>query len=303
MLNLAPIKYSKVFKFDGGPIEKIIWSQTEIFKNVIGYEASAYLCSELRPQSIPLNKIYGNPDGTGSDQFQSAACYKAISEALERWAYYETALGKQSEEFGFDLDPSTNGLAAYPGLSQYSVKKFAYFEALERWAIGKWWSEQLGSSEIYNSEDISFIEIFNNNKASVVICWFKFTNCENQELVAYGFAASGNIEKALLKAQIELFRNKHILQLYYKNRSRPELNHLNIQEKRLIWFSANEGYNQFLEKIRRTQKLSVKNQVPIEILSKKLNGPWSQFSQVCRVLFKDQNLFYTDESNLNIFSF
>src|ERR1035437_876327 len=51
--------------------------------------------------------------GTGTDYSLSMARIKSICEAMERWALKIHSLG-DCGSYGFNIDPSSTGLAAYP---------------------------------------------------------------------------------------------------------------------------------------------------------------------------------------------
>src|SRR5690606_18440018 len=80
----------------------------------------------------PNFQLYSNWDGTGSDIYLKLSFYKAVSEALERWCYYSVC---DDDKYGFDLDKTTNGMAAFPSIFTKTVRENARFEAFERWSI------------------------------------------------------------------------------------------------------------------------------------------------------------------------
>ncbi len=274
MLGLAPIKYRNVLNKDGGPIAKLTWSKVKIYSNLDGYEASCCLRDELRKQAV-THKLYANVDGTGSDVHKNIACYKAISEALERWAYYETLARGNLAEFGFDKDPSTSGMAAFPGITKKTVAKLAHFEALERWALVQWWKGNLAAERL-KQDEIESLAITLPGHGVVCISWL-----ENQGKWAYGFACANDFRGAFSKAQIELSRNVHVLSKFDGS-----IADLDLQEKRVLYFSSSEGHDTFLSVVENSTRRHTSLD-PKLILNKEIPGPWGQYCTVWRCLFDD----------------
>ena len=96
-----------------GPVASVHLSQLPIFGHS-QCQANAFLSPGLITGK-PHQTVFGNADGTGSSTDPAVAKHIAISEALERWAFFETQ--RESEtKFGFDHDRSSNGMAAYTSL-------------------------------------------------------------------------------------------------------------------------------------------------------------------------------------------
>eukprot|EP01031_Cornospumella_fuschlensis_P015064 gene15064-18400_t len=93
MFSLAALNYREILTRDGGPVERVSSGSLDVLGRS-EHQANAY----LRPRLIrgkPSLSVYGNADGTGSNRSAQVARHMAISEALERWGFYETS---QSEE-------------------------------------------------------------------------------------------------------------------------------------------------------------------------------------------------------------
>jgi len=285
---------------NGGPVERLLWSPAQISFDLQGYEASCHLRSDLRPTDLIENKLYGNPDGTGSDKYKSTACYKAVSESLERWAYYAVGVSLQSKIYGFQIDSSTNGMSAFPGFTKQSARSTATFEALERWALTEWWSGKLCTKQ-FKTNNITFIEILIPNIGSVVIAWMPVPALKN--VVAYGFAAAKTTVGAFTKSQAELFRNIFVLERHTKNSKSVQMSDLNIQEQRLLWFSTEAGHQNFLDKVNGSLNSLVKNIAPSFILDTEIIGPWSQYTTVWRCLFKLSVSHHDYNHDVNFFFF
>lgn len=285
IVNLAPLFYRNILEQDGGPINEIIVSKAEITQSRNGFEAACFLSKSLTIDfSNEKNYIYGNPDGSGSDIYKSQAIYKSISEALERWAFFSVVNSKTADQFGFDLDSSTNGMAAYPCVFTNKVKKIAFLEALERWALIEWWAGNL-ATQWGTEKNISYIKIMFNTNV-VVICWCDISNKNNKK--AYGFAADVNFNSAFAKAQIELFRNIFVLEKFFKDNNDIQINgmDLGIYEKRLLWFASFEGFSLFKSKVDFSNKLKSNLINPKLIVNKEIVGPWTKYARVWRCLFE-----------------
>src|ERR1043165_8125555 len=106
MLSLAALRYRNVLAAHGGPIDRI---ESGVFP-VCGrrmIQANARLSVGLTPRRE--RSIYSDADGSGTHPRASVARHMAVSEALERWAFHWTATSALAPQFGFDVDPSSNG--------------------------------------------------------------------------------------------------------------------------------------------------------------------------------------------------
>lgn len=279
-INLAPIKYSKVLKEDGGPIERIAVREISQFGSP-AFEAYAYLMPALRSPDNDDKKVYGSSDGTGTSPNRAHAVYMAISEALERWAWYKSLTSTPSA-YGLSADSSTNGFAAFPGLGKWPARRRALNEAVERWSVCAWWESKLGHREISGDglpPGVSAILLDGTYpQIHTVILWLK-----NGALVTYGFAASDSEEKAIKKALIELDRNQKVLSSFVGDvKSLTSRN-----ERRLAHFSG-AGFQQFA---RRVSEVSPsKAAIAALAFDGPVSGPWSCYAHVWRCAF-DQTDF------------
>lgn len=300
MISLAPLKYRSILADAGGPVQKMLSAEIAGSNGKTSYEAAAYLKLELRPDDLIENKLYGNPDGTGTDNYKSIACYKAISEALERWAYYETCNGVSHNNYGFDIDPTTTGMAAFPGLTKNAARSIAFQEALERWALVEWWLGNLQSTSV-STTHLPNLVITIPNVGSVAIIWQQLQ--EFADVTAYGFAGGKNIKQAISKAQIELDRNIFLLNNYFRNSNRMDVNQFHIQEQRVLWFASPEGHNSFLNRVSDSQQKSEIIHIPELILDQSIDGPWNSYATAWRCLFKATTPFAANENRLDFFMF
>mgnify|MGYP001562072349 CR=1 FL=1 len=86
--------------------------KAEILTGETLFEAICSLNKNLRPDWVSKSDVYNNRDGAGTSKYKNIAVYKAISETLERWAFYVVADTKDAKKFCFDINPSTAGMAA-----------------------------------------------------------------------------------------------------------------------------------------------------------------------------------------------
>ena len=272
ILNLAPFKYRKVFEKDGGSIGKLEFVHKEIRSDESGYEVGAYLIGEhlhpLRKGPFSSNES----DGLGSHKLKTVASYKAISEALERWAYYATVDSAEREKFGFHIDHTTTGMAAYPSLLKNEVRHIAYAEALERYALESWWAGELPARRKVYKKDIEAFEIMSfNSYKSIVVLW---THCPFRGDCAYGFASGADFEEACLKAEVELWRNLELLQ---KDA---------FHQERLKFLSTPEGHQQFVDNFKYSEQLYSVPAAPRLLVDQEIIGPWSKYTTVWRCLLE-----------------
>jgi hypothetical protein len=290
-MNLGPWKYRKILSSEGGPIRKIevVCLTSPILKKV--YEAYAELDPSVLSFSLVKDlKVYGTADGSGTALYQNLARYKSISEALERWAFYETAVATKTDRFGFAVDCSTSGMAAFPGLTYREASDNAFYEAIERWALCAWWEGKLPASGLPSSEFHSGIEInvspllgslsiSRGRSISVVVLWSKLSD---QDRVCYGFSCASTLEKAIQRASVELDRNRRVLS------ELPPLSEVTeVGEKRLLFFSVSEGNERFMDQVNRSLSAnSTISSPPKLVANEAIPGQWTRYCKVWRCLLE-----------------
>jgi len=280
MLNLSTLTYRNIYESDNGPISELSIKEISTIAGEKYFEAYAHLNSNLLCEASS-NRIYGNSTGTGSSKTKQVACYKAISEALERWAFFASTNDSTKSIYGFDVDPSSNGMAAFSSFLKLDARKSSEAEAIERWALAAWWEGELAHRSIDLSlntdKEIRCIEIlsgFSKFKSVVV-----FYHDSQTKLSCFGFAASENFNKAVRKALVELDRNYRVLS------SEKNINsQLSTQEQRLSYFATSEGYSLFSDRVNHVVK--AKNNWPEPILSREIKGEWSKYATVWRTVFR-----------------
>src|ERR1700690_2489091 len=106
MINLASFRYRKIMAEAGGPVERLAMTDTTVL-GVRQFQANAF----LRPDLIAwraAGQVFGEAAGTGTADSPMEARFKAISEAVERWAHMAMLTSPERDRYGFDVDPSSN---------------------------------------------------------------------------------------------------------------------------------------------------------------------------------------------------
>lgn len=276
-LSLAPLRYNNaVFeKF----FESITTRSHRLLDGTQVFTANVYLKSELVPSWKPKNQLYSVCDGSGTSKYKNEAIYKAISESLERLAFYQN---HDNPKYGFDIDCSTNGMAAFPGLFKSHVRKLAFYEAVERWSLQMFWKGSLPLEKLETLEgEAAFHFLIPFSGISSVLVYRDMVLGEKRRRV-YGFAASSNIYRARMKARIELDRNFEVFSLARS----LDMEKLNLQEKRLIYFSEEAGVRSFNEAYSEALKCKRIASKPRVLIDSPIVGEWSMFCDVHRVLLE-----------------
>lgn len=293
MINLAPIKYLNLpsLKF---PFEEIIHYKIKLLNQEENFETAVRLCKKLKNSEIHVSKIYSNYDGAGASRFKNHSLYKAISEGIERWAFYESSEGELEKKYGFDVNPSTCGMSSLPELFPFWVRKLAKEEAVERFSIHAFNRKNLPVQELPSKiENLRIFRILNNINDCEVVMLSYF----NGKFYVYAFSCKKTIENCLAHAFVELARNERVLTRFYENPI--SMNNLELSDKRLVFFSTEDGNLEFLEKIKSCPK-SIK-ETPKLILDKEIKGPWSKYAITWRYLFADS--YDLESSDLKYFMF
>jgi hypothetical protein len=280
--SVGYFRYAMLADRPSGPIESLRLSRFSLADGESLYQATASLSQDLIPKWRNRSVVYGSSTGTGTGDTKREAIFKAISECIERWAFY---IYSGSSDYGFDIDDSTNGMACFPGLTSYTARKNAFLESVERWALRAWWTGALGLEVIpkpgLNALDISVFKIKTEiGLPEVVILHAKRKSSVKGRLFhSYGFAAGINLAEAIRRAMIELSRNIEALDCFYDRTEMVQVEDAN--EYRLLYFSSNEGNSDFIERT----KICIGDSVRFKLqLDEKISGPWGKYTTVWRCL-------------------
>jgi hypothetical protein len=293
VLSFAPFKYRNVFAGKGGPIQRVENAGTLDIAGRPETQVNAFLRPELSAGKMG-HAVYGNADGTGSATSAAVAQHKAISEALERWAFLTVHNSGDAEKYGFTHDRSSNGMAAYPGM-KYQARAAALGEALERWALISWWSGHLEATThtLPGYEDFTAVRIQHGRPGEVVILFRKTAS----GMYSYGHAAGKDLDSAAGKAAVELARSEFVIG---RHRAKGALGIIsNFMERRSVYFSTPEGFAEFDERLKRRAD----KPMPVwrTIYDGEIPGPWSKWATVWRhcvempthaFLKKEENFFF-----------
>lgn len=286
MISLAPLRYARVLKADRGPIDRIEYTRLVLGGRGV-YQANAFLSDRLNLQR-PGNRVFSAADGTGTHESGMVARYKAISEAIERWALYYLLQSGHGKACGFDTDPTSTGMAAYPGLFAWQARGRALTEAAERFCLVGWWAGDLADRNLQERIlGIRGIEIENPvSRDRVVLVWSNAPNGYR----AYGFAGAKRLDSAYGKAVVELERARAALGRFFKENPGFEEEDLetleNPFERRIVYYALPAGHEIFMSRVtaRKTPKPCPRSQIK-PVVDCRINGPWNRYATVWRVLY------------------
>jgi hypothetical protein len=246
------------------------------------FQANAWLSDKVvtRRQKFAL---YSDADGTGTADTPIVARYMAISETMERWAYRVKVRATDRELYGFDVDESSNGMAAFPGLFHTEARKRAQLEAVERASIIAWWEGAL-DGEVRTTEwnGVSALVLPSPIGVGVTVVAFREVR---PDCFAYGQGAATDYFGACERAVMELARNEYVLGLRRVSLGlAAQETPSDLFERRCLFFSTAEGHALFQERINR--KITGPRFTSEVICDAEIEGPWSEYASVWRVLIR-----------------
>jgi hypothetical protein len=273
MLSLAALRYRDVFVGDGGPIERVLTGDFAILGQP-QKQANAFLKAELTTGKSNY-AIYGQADGTGSAGSAAIACHMAISEALERWAFLAMHNRPEGRRYGFDVDRSSNGMAAFPGMFRNQAASRARLEALERFALIAWWDGRLPAERMGSPfPGVDLVRIHHNAGEGEVVILVQ----RSRAGVAYGHAAGRTVRSAACKAAVELARADFVLVAHRAKGALVQA--ANFFERRALFFSTDEGYAAFERRLATPPDRAAPSWVTA--FDGEIPGPWSRWATVWR---------------------
>ena len=293
MLNLASWYYRNLLG-DNELIETPDNYQIKLINGRDVFESNVSLKNKFRPSWLSKSALYKDCDGSGTSEFQNIAVYKAISEALERMAFYEF-IDSRANEFAFDLNPTTTGMASFPHFFKMYARINAKKEAIERWAIHEFNRSRLPIKEHHNN-----IENLIHYEISVPFKQFRVSLLKLKTAFGYvyGFACGDNLKESYSRAIVELDRNKRVLTKMKGIDSLPET--LSSLDKTFLFFSSNDGEDYFNNLIINSPKAFLVSNPKI-VCDKELKGKWSEYTVVWRFLFEDS--YYDNGDDYKFFMF
>jgi ribosomal protein S12 methylthiotransferase accessory factor YcaO len=298
MLSLASFRYRSVLAAGGGPIERLEMTEAAVLGERC-FLANAYLRDDLAGNG-PARLLYSQASGSGTDASPMVARFKAISEALERWAHWQLHNTAEGRRYGFDVDPSSNGMAAFPGLLRRQARRCALLEAAERFNLLNWWEGRLAALESATRWPGVRSATICSEAPGLTVILFKRTTAG---VVAYGHAAAMDFNTACRKAAVEMERHAQVVAhfaLTHAGNIRDQLPaDAHPIERRSLFFAREEGHELFLERLR-----SHPTKAPPAlrlVFDGSIPGPWTRYADVWRVIYAppsdrflglDENYFF-----------
>ena len=276
MVSLAPFRFRSVLAADGGPIESIEIGQFPVRGRSL-LLANARLSPGLSRHGGPM-VLFSDADGTGTHAVAAVARHKAISEAMERWAFHATVRSERAARFGFDVDPSSTGMAAFPGVTRRAARRSAVLEAVERFSLISWW-EGRADGHAFETDwpGVSAIAI-NGPFGGVTAVAYARTEWGGW---VYGHAAEESFGAACERAVMELARHEWVLRSrWLSSVAGACVEPGNIFERRCVFFASEEGHELFQERLNRKASGAMPR---VEIIcDADIPGPWSDYATVWR---------------------
>jgi hypothetical protein len=275
MLSLAAFRYRNVLAANGGPVAQIETGPFPLRGRQMVL-ANARLAPGLT-RKRPL-ALYSDADGTGVHAVASIARHKAVSEALERWALQATVRSERAAEYGFDVDPSSNGMAAFPGLVRRQARRAAVLEAIERSCLMAWWEGRAaGRSFQTDWPGVSAVAIDGPFGGITVIVYAR----TEWGGYIYGHAAEESFGAACERAVMELGRHEWVLRSWWLAAAAGQkANATNVFERRCLFFATEAGHEQFQRRV--AQRNAGVMPRPDVLCDCDIPGPWDEYATVWR---------------------
>ena len=282
MLSLAAFRYRNVLASAGGPIERLEITDVTVLGER-AFLANAYLKEDLSGNRNDRT-VFSKANGSGTATSPMVARFMAISEAMERWAHWQLHAGRERHKYGFDVDPSSNGLAAFPGLLRRQARPNALMEASERFNLLNWWEGRLPALESDTRWSGVRAATICSEAPGITVILFKRTPAG---FVAYGHAAAMDFDSACRKAAMEMQRHEQVVAHFataHAGKIRDQLpSTAHPIERRSLFFALEEGHELFLERLSSHPTKAVP--VPQPVYDGPIPGPWSRYADVWRVVY------------------
>lgn len=291
MFNLAAFRYRHALAEAGGPVDRIEMGSTEVLGERL-HLANAYLTAELAGNR-EHSALYSRANGSGTARSAMVARFMAISEAMERWAHWQL---QSSGKFGFAVDPSSNGLAAFPGLWARQARRAALAEAVERFNLFNWWEGRLPAKLTPTRWPGVQAVVITSRAPGLTVILFKQTP---DGFHAYGHAGGADFDQAVRKAAAEMERHAQVVSRFAATHG-GEIRHQlpagsHPIEKRSLFFATAEGHHLFLERVHAPARHTAK---PNVVYDGPVPGPWTKYADVWRVVYEppSRRFLSTDET-------
>jgi len=282
MFNLAAFRFRGVMAATGGPVERLEMADVTILGRR-EFLANAYLRAGLTA-SHENRTLYSPADGSGTSASPMVARFMAISETMERWAHWELHASTRRARYGFDADPSSNGMAAFPGILRRQARPNALMEAAERFNLLNWWEGRLPAAEAETRWKGVRSATICSSAPGVTVILFKRTD---DGFIAYGHGAAMDYEAACQKAAAEMERHALVVSHFALTHAGEICNKLPVDahpiERRSLFFATEAGHELFLERLRSRPHKPLAE--PRLVFDGPVPGPWSRYADVWRVVY------------------
>jgi hypothetical protein len=274
IINLAPMRYATIAEGDG-PIGQIDYGDAvylgrpwhlsrALLKPGLGHPLGQELC------------LFHPADGSGVGATRLEARAKAVSEALERWAFFATQSGPDYARYGYAYANNSKGMAAFPAIFSHHARRLAVAEAYEHFAIDAWWQGALAHWSVQrDGATIVFIHVpeFQGFTALAIRHL-----ALHDYVAAYGFGSGATPAQAEQKAQLEACRLETLLADRDQNFNRrpPVL----AAEQRMLQLASPAGYSLVRDRLRAKPWRGTI--APKVIFDGPVTGPWSRYAHVWR---------------------
>jgi hypothetical protein len=282
MLTLAALRYRRILSEAGGPVEQIEMADTQ----VLGQRQFLANC-RLRPGlagDSTHGTLYSTANGSGVAPSPMVARFMAISEAMERWAHWQVHTRTDAARYGFDVDPSSNGMGAFPGLLRRQARSSALMEATERFNLLNWWEGRLPAAEAATRWPGVRSATICSSAPGVTVILFKRTA---EGFFAYGHGAAMDYDGACRKAAVEMERHAVVVSRFalthageIRNQLPPDAHPV---ERRTLFFATEAGHELFLERLRSRPHKPLAE--PRLVFDGPVPGPWTRYADVWRVVY------------------
>lgn len=266
----------------GGPVERLEMADVTILGQR-EFLANAYLKAGLVGERSSRS-LYSPANGSGTSPSPMVARFMAVSEAMERWAHWQLHRSAGKARYGFDVDPSSNGMAAFPGLFRRQARACALMEAAERFNLLNWWEGRLPASESDTRWPGVRAATICSRAPGVTVVLFKRTP---EGFMAYGHAAAMDYDAACYKAAAEMERHALVLARFALTHA-GRINDLlpadaHPIERRSLFFATEAGHELFLERLRSRPHKPLAE--PKLVFDGPVPGPWGRYADVWRVVY------------------
>ncbi len=274
ILNLAPVRYAFIAE-SGGPIEKIEYGHDE-YLGQTWHLSRATLREDYRHPLGSSFRVFHPADGSGVGSTRLEARAKAISEALERWAYHETSAGSDHIMYGYQYAGGTKGMAAFPGVISRQARRLAMSEAFEYFTLDAWWNGALPHWAVERDNGTTVFIDQPHFKGFIALV-LRHLDLEDYG-VAYGIGSGGTPAQAELKAHTEAARMQVVLEQRdaSPNRKAPVLE----EEQLILSRASREGLAIIHDRLQSRPWRSAPR--PTVIYDGPVDGPWNRYAHVWR---------------------